>query len=236
MSVSAPVSVSRDQQRQQTRQRIYECALDLFRRDGVAACRLEDVAKAAGVSRGAFYFHFPTKEHVLLERMRETEAQICDAIHALPEATPIEQVLATLNDELARIWEHDPQLLPDVCSAALRFTATAMQDPEANPMRATLAARFAGAAARGELAGRLPPQLSSDLFLGNMLAGLLAWYASPAMPLRIVLAAVSELFWNGARMPTQALAEAANGSPPRAVPTPARRETKKTMTNRERRR
>jgi len=194
------VSSARDQQRQQTRQRVYECAIAVFRRDGVAACRTDDIAKAAGVSRGAFYFHFPTKEHVLLERMRETESQICDAIAALPIETPVDRVLATMNAELARIWEHDPQLLPDVCAAALRFTATTMSDQEATPLRSTLAARFTAASERGEIAAKLPPQLSSDLYLGNMLAGLLAWYASPAMPLRSVLEAVTELFWNGARV------------------------------------
>lgn len=202
VSVRPVVSSTREQQRQQTRQRVYESAIAVFRRDGVAACRTDDIAKAAGVSRGAFYFHFPTKEHVLLERMRETEAQICDAIAALPEDAPVDRVLATLNGELARIWEHDPQLLPDVCSAALRFTATTMSDQEATPLRSMLAARFTAASDRGEIAGKLPPQLSSDLFLGNMLAGLLAWYASPAIPLRAVLEAVSELFWNGARAAT----------------------------------
>jgi len=74
--------VSREEQRAQTRQRLYECAVEVFRRDGVEACRIDDIATAAGVSRGSFYFHFPTKKHVLLARMRETEDQLCDAIDA----------------------------------------------------------------------------------------------------------------------------------------------------------
>ena len=190
---------SREQQREETRRRLYESALAIFRRDGVTACRTEDIAKAAGVSRGSFYFHFPTKEHVLLERMSETEAEICTAIEALPDDAPIGRILATLNTSLARIWEHDPQLLPELTGAALRFTATAMNDQEATPLRALLAERFRIAVERGEIEARLPPRILGDLYLGNTLGGLLAWYGNPVMSLESVLGAVTELFWNGAK-------------------------------------
>lgn len=190
---------TRAQQREQTRRRLYESALAIFRRDGVVNCRTEDIAKAAGVSRASFYFHFPTKEHVLLERMAETERQICAKIEALPEDTAFPQVLRAINEELAAIWEPDPQLLPDVAGAALRFTATAMDDQEATPLRAMLAQRFSSAAARGEVEARLPAQLLGDFYLANTLGGLLAWYGNPRMSLITVLGAVTEMFWRGAQ-------------------------------------
>lgn len=190
---------TRDEQRRQTRRRLYECALDIFRRDGVVASRTEDIAKAAGVSRGAFYFHFPTKDHVLLDRMRETEEQICAALEQLPLETDIHTLLAALNQVMAEIWQHDPVLLPDLCGAAMRFTAATMSDPESTPLRAFLSERFALAGERGELVTRLPAQMLGDFYLGNTLGGLLAWYANPMLPLRNVLDAVTEMFWNGAR-------------------------------------
>lgn len=189
----------RDDQRLKTRRRIYERALEVFRRDGVAACRIDDIAKAAGVSRGSFYFHFPTKEHVLLERMRETEDQICDAIDALPEDVEIARVLAVLNAQLAAIWEDDPHLLPDVTSAALHYTATTMHDQEATRMRLVLSARFRSGVERGEIATHLPPDLMSDLYLGHMLAALLAWNGNRTLPLEAMLGAVTVLFWSGAK-------------------------------------
>ena len=194
---------TRDQQREQTRRRLYESALAVFRRDGVTACRTEDIAKAAGVSRGSFYFHFPTKEHVLLERMAETEREICAVVEALPRDHPFAEVLATINVELARIWEPDPQLLPELAGAALRFTATAMDDQEATPLRALLARRFSEAEARGELGVRLPAQLLGDFYLANLLGGLLAWYGNPSLSLLMVLGAVTEMFWTGARAPVR---------------------------------
>jgi AcrR family transcriptional regulator len=194
----APES-TRDFQRLQTRRRLYECALAVFRKEGVANCRIEEIAKAANVSRGTFYFHFPTKGDVLRERMRETENQICAALDALPEAAPLDRVLAVLIEELAKIWQNDPSLLPDVCSAALYHTASTMADQEASRLRVVLCARFRNAAARGELSARLPGELLGDLFLGHMLAGLLAWNATQAMPLAVVLSGVTELFFAGAR-------------------------------------
>lgn len=189
---------SRDRQREETRRRLYESALAIFRRDGVHGCRTEDIAKAAGVSRASFYFHFPTKEHVLLERMAETERVICAAIDELPEQSSLSDVLATLCREMAAIWQSDPALLPDLAGAALRFTATAMHDQEATPLRSLLSEKFTLAAERGELSATLPPKLLGDFYLANTLGGLLAWYGNPSMPLNVVLDAVTHMFWNGA--------------------------------------
>ncbi|MGD0699681.1 MAG: TetR family transcriptional regulator [Trebonia sp.] len=66
----------RDAQRQQTRQRVYQAALAEFKRTGMAAADVGDIAAAAGVARGTFYFHFPTKEHVLAEFERHEEARL----------------------------------------------------------------------------------------------------------------------------------------------------------------
>ncbi len=161
-------------------------------------CRIDDIATAAGVSRGSFYFHFPTKEHVLLERMRETEDVICDALDELPPNAPVAEVFRVLNEQLTAIWEPDPKLLPEVTGAALRFAASTMEDREATRLRSALAVRFRAAHERGELGGRMPPEILSDLYLGHILSALLAWYGHQSMALRPTLDAISALFWNGA--------------------------------------
>lgn len=190
---------TRDAQRLETRKRIYDSALAIFRRDGVVECRTDDIANAAGVSRGAFYFHFPTKEHVMLERMRETEGVICAQIDALPSDASIDRVLSTVNRALAAIWEPDPKLLPELVAVALRFTALTMHDQQATPLRSALGTRFREAAARDELGTRVPAEILGDLYLGNTLGGLLAWYGNPVLPLVTILDAVTDLFWSGAR-------------------------------------
>jgi len=66
----------RDAQRQETRQRVYTAAVAEFSRVGMAAADVSVIAKEAGVARGTFYFHFPTKEHILAELERHEEARL----------------------------------------------------------------------------------------------------------------------------------------------------------------
>lgn len=67
---------SREAQRLQTRQRVYDAAVAEFKRVGMADADVAVIAKEAGVARGTFYFHFPTKEHVLAELERHEEARL----------------------------------------------------------------------------------------------------------------------------------------------------------------
>lgn len=201
-------ATGRGQQRLETRQRLFAAALEVFRRAGVAACRIDDIAAAAGVSRASFYFHFPTKEDVLLELQRETDERIAATVRALPPQTTLRTVLDRLGAALAAVWQGDAKLFPDVAVAALRSGAAAMvSDREAGAVRVALAARFRSAAERGELKDLLPPELLSDLFLTNALGGMLGWCAAPQVPLQEILKIVTQLFLDGAGL--QALSQVA---------------------------
>jgi AcrR family transcriptional regulator len=61
---------------ERTRERLFGAAIGEFRRTGVAKADVRAIAAAAGVSAGTFYFHFPTKEHVLVELERREEERI----------------------------------------------------------------------------------------------------------------------------------------------------------------
>jgi len=47
-----------------TRQELIDAARRIFARDGFEVARLQDIAAAAGKTRGAFYAHFQDKEDV----------------------------------------------------------------------------------------------------------------------------------------------------------------------------
>ena len=70
---------ARDTRRLQTRQRILGAAIVEFKRSGMAGADVGEIVAAAGVAHGTFYFHFPTKEHVLLELEWREEARIASA-------------------------------------------------------------------------------------------------------------------------------------------------------------
>jgi TetR/AcrR family transcriptional regulator, repressor for uid operon len=67
---------ARETRRLQTRQRILGAAIAEFKRSGMAGADVGAVVAAAGVAHSTFYFHFPTKEHVLLELERREEARV----------------------------------------------------------------------------------------------------------------------------------------------------------------
>ena len=78
MSATSPFdrAGARERRRRRTRTRLYEEALAEFARVGFDRASVADIARAAGVSRPAFYFHFPTKEHVLLELQWHKEQEL----------------------------------------------------------------------------------------------------------------------------------------------------------------
>jgi TetR/AcrR family transcriptional repressor of uid operon len=68
----------REARREQTRQRILGAAIAEFKRSGMGAADVAAIVAAAGVAHGTFYFHFPTKEYVLLELEHREEARMAN--------------------------------------------------------------------------------------------------------------------------------------------------------------
>jgi Transcriptional regulator len=58
---------ARQEQRQQTRTKLVEAALRVFAEQGYDHTTVEEISLAAGYSKGAYYFHFDSKEEVLLD-------------------------------------------------------------------------------------------------------------------------------------------------------------------------
>ena len=68
----------------ETRDRIYQAALALFRERGFDAATMRDIAAAAGMSLGAAYHYFPSKDAIVLayyeQISEETEKRVRAAI------------------------------------------------------------------------------------------------------------------------------------------------------------
>lgn len=90
----------REAQRLQTRERLLTAALAEFRRAGMADADVGAIVAAAGVAHGTFYFHFPTKEHVLFDLERREERRMADELTRFT-ATPRD--LASLLTQVVRV-------------------------------------------------------------------------------------------------------------------------------------
>ncbi|MFV8049441.1 TetR/AcrR family transcriptional regulator [Mycobacterium sp. 48b] len=99
---------ARELRRLQTRERILGAAIAEFQAAGMAGADVGAIVSAAGVAHGTFFFHFPSKEHVLLElECREETRMAAEFANFLQNAHD----LATALTELVRL----------VCSLEQRF-------------------------------------------------------------------------------------------------------------------
>lgn len=115
----------RQLRKENTRERIIEAAYAEFGRRGILATRVEDVAKAAGVSHGTVFLHFKSQEALISEVIGEYCGRIAQRTHELAEEdSTVEQMLRV---HLAGIAEFEPfytrlvveaRLLPEECRCA----------------------------------------------------------------------------------------------------------------------
>lgn len=89
---------------------VLDAALELFIEKGYAATRVEDIARRAGLSKGAVYLYFASKEALLEGLVRRAILPIADT------------ALATVGN-----FEGDPRL---VISLVLRMLAERFADPK----------------------------------------------------------------------------------------------------------
>jgi AcrR family transcriptional regulator len=68
--------LTREQSREQTRQRLMDAAQTLFMKKGFTAASVEQLAAAAGYTRGAFYSNFGSKSELLLELLKRDHGTI----------------------------------------------------------------------------------------------------------------------------------------------------------------
>lgn len=193
------MATERDRQRERTRERLFESALEVFRRDGVDAARVDDIATIAGVSRATFYFHFPSKDDVLLARLGESQERIHDRLEDLPEDESIDAVLRLAASEIATEWAEDPALLREVGTVALKVTAQDLDEAtRRHPVQLALIPRFDRAVERGEIDELIPSELLTEFFLVNLFGAALAWCSTPMAPLDQILDEVVTFFLRGA--------------------------------------
>ena len=70
--------LTREQSKDQTRERLIDAARTTFVKKGYVATSVEDIASAAGYTRGAFYSNFDGKSELLIELLRRDH----DRMHA----------------------------------------------------------------------------------------------------------------------------------------------------------
>ncbi len=154
-----------------TRNRIFETALAEFRQAGFEAASVANIARAAGVSRPSFYFHFPTKEHVLLELQWQIEVDVAEAIARVD--TPSEALHAFVDRlALAEAEVGSSELFRDMLQIWARPPASLDLQNHPSPCLEEVVKRFIAHAREG-VSLPMAPERAALLFLSAVFGYLL---------------------------------------------------------------
>jgi AcrR family transcriptional regulator len=75
--------LTREQSKDQTRERLLDAAQAIFMKKGFVAASVEDIAGAAGYTRGAFYSNFRGKSELFLELLRRDHESMQAGLQAI---------------------------------------------------------------------------------------------------------------------------------------------------------
>lgn len=145
-----------------TRDAILAAAVDLFAECGYGNTALSDVIEAAGVTKGAAYYHFPTKESVAVALIERTDARIGETLEVvLAQPGSALENLIRASFVIADLSESDPEVrvgmqlrhgLPQISAA----TATSYSEQQMVGV-----ATLREAIAEGDLRAGLDPEAAA---------------------------------------------------------------------------
>jgi AcrR family transcriptional regulator len=162
---------AREAKRLQTRERLMGAAIAEFKRSGMAEADVSAIVTAAGVAHGTFFFHFPTKEHVLLELELREEERIAKQLGRYVES---KRNLSSILKEAVRLVvglerRLGAMLFKDFL--ALHFSQTRPTDEsKQHPVIVMVAQEIERAQQRGDVASDVNPVNSAVFFLLGLYA------------------------------------------------------------------
>ena len=151
-----------DEHRTARRRQIAEAAARCFARNGFHATSMHDVIAEAGLSAGAVYSYFRSKEALVREIATETVGEVIGELDEILASDPLPPLPDVLDALLAAAEEHRDVRL----RLAVQIWGEALRNPElaelVNGFYRGLRDRFTVLARRAREAGHLPADSDDD--------------------------------------------------------------------------
>ncbi|MDZ4234448.1 MAG: TetR/AcrR family transcriptional regulator [Dietzia sp.] len=157
-------------------------AIAEFKRAGMAAADVGAIVGAAGVAHGTFFFHFPTKEHVLLELELREESRIAKRFAQVTTSQADLELSLREAVDLVMGLERRLGVLLFKDFLALHFSPTrpAAEEGHDHPLIVLVADQIEAARQRGDTGSDVTPMNSAIYFLLGLYALLITTDDSPA--------------------------------------------------------
>jgi AcrR family transcriptional regulator len=109
-----------------SRAQVLDAAMRVFGKQGIRSASVQDVANAAGMSKGAVHYHFESKDDLIIQVMRHAYERISDRIRRVFEipGPPLERVRRSL----AEMWAVRAEGSPEI-RVVLDVMTQAIHDP-----------------------------------------------------------------------------------------------------------
>jgi AcrR family transcriptional regulator len=120
--------LTREEKKAQTRERLIEAAAQVFARKGFAATSVDEVAETAGLTKGAVYSNFDSKEE-LVRAVLEERLQM--RLYGIPDTVPrqggtIEEDAARASEQMGVVFSQER----DAFLLAIEFAVYAVRNPD----------------------------------------------------------------------------------------------------------
>lgn len=159
---------------EQTKQKLLCSAFTLFRRNGYSGTTIATICKDAGVTKGAFYWHFPSKSELfmsLIDKLHEPLHKVFEDAMA-KDLPPLEKLEGMLIAVLAAM-ETDDQIYKIFEMLFLKVEHTEDTQPIFERERTEIdefLGRVQEVVLQGQESGQIRPDIDSQIAARSMLA------------------------------------------------------------------
>jgi len=160
----------RERKKKALKQHIYNCALDLFMKNGYENTTVDEIAEVADIGRATFFNHYPVKEDVLHEIAAYTvnyARGIFDREFSVTDRNAREKIKRSLH-EFGRIFDQNPRHHRSVVLDVMRSQTAALPGTSvpADALISALAEHLAAEQQRGEIKAVLDTWQLAEMLTG----------------------------------------------------------------------
>jgi len=169
----------RERKKDETRRRIFDAAIGLFREKGFEQTTVDEITEKADVGRGTFFNHFHRKEAVLAylseERLGEAEENVA---HLLESRDSMRAKLQAIYRIASQAHEEDRELARFVFAEWMKRAFAPTQDADARWQK-LLCAALAQGRGRGEMRDDVDDARAESILSAIYFATVYQWLFCP---------------------------------------------------------
>lgn len=195
------VTINHAGARETSRDRITEAAADLFLRNGYAQTSLRDIAAAVGIKAGSIYYHFDSKEALLVDILEQGLAVMDEAFDRAADlargSDAATRVAAHIHGHMSALFEHGPYTTNHV--SAFHIAPASVKQaviPARDRYEARWVALFDELVEDDQMSAQIDSRISRLVLFGAMNFAV-AWFDPTRGNLDQLVDVIATQFWTG---------------------------------------